>query len=111
MKAEIRERDVERYLIKQVKLFAGEVRKVKWIGRAGAPDRVVFLRGVAFVELKRPGKWLEPHQVREHMRIRNASQVPCVTMINSIGGVDKFIYDRMTEVTLPRPITMTDYTG
>lgn len=60
------ERDVEKYLIKKVKLLGGCVRKVKWIGRNGAPDRLVLLNGVHFVELKRPkGGKFSPHQIRE----------------------------------------------
>ena len=39
----IRESDVEKYLVKRVKALGGEVRKVKWIGRDGAPDRLVML--------------------------------------------------------------------
>lgn len=39
----MRERDVEQYLVEQVKAKGGEVRKVKWIGRNGAPDRLVLL--------------------------------------------------------------------
>jgi hypothetical protein len=40
---EIRERDIEAYLVKRVKAMGGEVRKVKWIGRNFAPDRLVVL--------------------------------------------------------------------
>lgn len=39
----MRERDIENYLVKRVKAMGGEVRKVKWIGRIGAPDRLVML--------------------------------------------------------------------
>ena len=39
----ILERDIERYLVGRVKALGGEVRKVMWIGRAGAPDRLVML--------------------------------------------------------------------
>lgn len=66
---ELRERDIEKYLVKKVKEAGGEVRKLKWIGRRGAPDRVVFLNGTTFVELKAPGKKLEAHQKREHERM------------------------------------------
>ena len=41
--ATIRERDIERHLVKRVKELGGEVRKVQWIGRRGAPDRLVML--------------------------------------------------------------------
>ena len=37
------ERDIEDYLVKRVKAMGGEVRKVQWIGRNGAPDRLVML--------------------------------------------------------------------
>lgn len=38
-----RERDIERHLVKRVKALGGEVRKVQWVGRSGAPDRLVML--------------------------------------------------------------------
>jgi hypothetical protein len=37
------ERDIERHLVKRVKALGGEVRKVQWVGRRGAPDRLVML--------------------------------------------------------------------
>lgn len=64
---------IEDHLVKQVKLCGGEVRKVKWIGRRGAPDRLVGLPGLAggwWVEVKAPGESCEPHQLREHKRMR-----------------------------------------
>ena len=68
----MREREVEAYLIRQVKVRGGETRKVKWIGRKGAPDRLVGLNGDScLVELKKPkGGILEAHQMREHERLR-----------------------------------------
>jgi hypothetical protein len=50
----IRERDIEAYLVKRVKAIGGEVRKVKWIGRKSAPDRLVMspIHGAMWVELK-----------------------------------------------------------
>ena len=70
----IRERDVERALVKRVKAEGGEVRKVQWIGRRGAPDRLVLLpdRGPLFVELKAPGGRLSRLQDVEHRRLRAA---------------------------------------
>lgn len=49
-------------------------RKVTWVGRIGAPDRL-FSRadtGPFFVEFKRPGKTPLPHQDREIGRMRKA---------------------------------------
>ena len=100
----MRERDIERYLCKKAKALGGEVRKVKWIGRRGAPDRLVMLPGVfmlkrgrdhvtagrtIWVELKAPGKKAEPHQLREHKRMQALGQR--VEVIDSFGGVDKLL--------------------
>ena len=48
----MRESEVEAYLVKRVKELGGDTRKMKWIGRRGAPDRFVMLYGGFFVELK-----------------------------------------------------------
>ena len=40
---QLRERDIEAYLVKRVKALGGEVRKVQWIGRRAAPDRIAML--------------------------------------------------------------------
>ena len=96
--ATIRERDIERRLVKRVKELGGEVRKVQWIGRRGAPDRLVMLPPEAYVdaahcciwvELKTPGKKAEPHQVREHERMRAMGQR--VVVIDSIEGVEELL--------------------
>ena len=89
------ERDIEKYLKERVIFLGGEVRKVKWIGRPHAPDRVVMLRGVYFVELKRPGEDLRPGQEREHKRMRFAGAD--VRMVSTIEGVDAFILELQTK--------------
>lgn len=72
----IRESVIEEYLVKRVKSLNGEIRKVGWIGRRGAPDRIVMLPGGTLIwfELKRPGGKPEPHQEREHARLRAMGQ-------------------------------------
>lgn len=94
----IKERDVERYLCRKVKEMGGEVRKVQWIGRRGAPDRLVMLQWeyhdmnynlTIWVELKAPGKKPEPHQVREHKRMRELGQ--WVEVIDSFEAVDALL--------------------
>ena len=58
------ERDIEQYLVEQVEARGGQAHKIKFIGRRGAPDRLVILPdGVMhLVELKRPGGRLSPAQ-------------------------------------------------
>lgn len=69
----MRERNVEDHLKDLARFHGGSTRKVKWIGRRGAPDRLVLLPGkFFFVELKRPGKDAEDHQTREHLHLFRA---------------------------------------
>jgi hypothetical protein len=107
-----RESEIENYLVERVKALGGEVRKVKWIGRNSAPDRVVMLPGtppiagalpemlapprMVWVELKAPGlAALFPHtpherkQHREHERMRKMGQR--VVVIDSFEGVDEVL--------------------
>ncbi len=97
----MRERDIERHLVRRVKELGGEVRKVVWQGRRGAPDRLVMLpvhavrsgrwsscRGI-WVELKAPGVKAESHQIREHIRMRAMGQV--VVVIDSIESVEELL--------------------
>ena len=46
MNEHIRERDIEKYLVKQTRAHGGVLRKVQWIGQRNAPDRVLFLPNV-----------------------------------------------------------------
>lgn len=82
-----RESQIEDRLVKRVKELGGEVRKVKWIGRTGAPDRLVMLPprysydveggwkdNTIWVELKAPGVKVSAHQLREHERMRKMGQ-------------------------------------
>lgn len=43
----MKERDIEKYLVERVKALGGEVRKVQWVGRKSAPDRLVMLPAIA----------------------------------------------------------------
>lgn len=94
----MRESEIEKYLVKRVKELGGEVRKVKWIGRRGAPDRLVMLphivngcitAGTVWVELKATGKKAEPHQLREHKRMQAMGQY--VVVVDSKEGVDALL--------------------
>lgn len=111
----MRESKVEKHLVARVKALGGEVRKVKWIGRRGAPDRLVLLpvrQGYQlvdkmvgrqrnderrleasdkcthpFIELKRPGLDAEDYQAREHERLRAAGFV--VLVLDTIEKIDE----------------------
>lgn len=106
------ERDIERYLVKRVKALGGEVRKVQWIGRKGAPDRLVMLpcrpigatgrvlrytpSQTIWVELKNPETIktfpANPHeraQHREHQRMRAMGQR--VEVVGTIEQVDALL--------------------
>lgn len=96
----MRERDIEAHLVKRVKELGGEVRKVQWIGRRGAPDRLVMLPFLTYIgdpselntiwiELKAPGVKPELHQLREHDRMRKMGQR--VVVIDSIEGVEELL--------------------
>ena len=94
-----KERDIEAYLVKRVKELGGEVRKVKWIGRAHAPDRLVMLpecrsafaedAETLWVELNAPGIKPRPGQLREHERMRRLGQR--VEVVDSVDGVDEVL--------------------
>ncbi len=85
-----RESDIESYLVERVRDMQGEVRKVKWLGRHGAPDRIVMVPGrTIWVELKAPGEKAKPHQVREHERMRRMGQH--VVVVDSFEGVDEVL--------------------
>lgn len=85
-----RESDIEKYLCDRVIELGGEVRKVKWIGRNGAPDRLAMMPNCTiWVELKAPGEKCRPHQIREHERMRRMGQR--VEVIDSFEGIDEVL--------------------
>jgi hypothetical protein len=89
----MRESMIEAHLVRRVKALGGEVRKVQWVGRRGAPDRLVMLGTVwphaIWIELKAPGVKAEAHQLREHARMRAMGQR--VEVIESIEGVERLL--------------------
>ena len=86
---EIRERDVEAYGIRKAKEIGGEIRKVKWINRAHAPDRAFFKQGTHWIEFKAPGEEPRPGQAREFARM--AKQGAPVHVLDTFEAVDNFI--------------------
>ena len=91
---------VEDYFVEQCEANGALVRKLAYVGRRGAPDRMVvwsvlsestlYREGlVDFVELKAKGKTPDPHQEREHKRLR---ALGCdVFVIDSKEAVDRYI--------------------
>lgn len=81
---------IEAYLVQRVRETGGKVRKLKWIGRSGAPDRIVWwsINGTAvivFVEVKAPGKKMGELQKIECEKLRD-------------DGIDAFVIDTKEEV-------------
>ena len=59
----------------------GEIRKVQWQGRVGAPDWLVMHKGGAlFVEAKAPGEVPRRSQIVEFRRIYRASGIPVLVL-------------------------------
>ena len=102
----MRESTIEQYLVDRIKALGGEVRKVQWVGRQKAPDRVVMLpdsknepntyytRAPVWVELKNPetikhfpSNAHERAQQREHWRMREMSQL--VLVLGTKEQIDK----------------------
>lgn len=93
--AKLRERDIEEYFCGQVEKHGGLTRKMKWIGRDGAPDRFVLLGGkTVLVELKRPGGELRVNQHREHGRLKEKGAD--VRVVCTLEEVDIFIREMTT---------------
>lgn len=73
----------------------GEIRKVQWQGRVGAPDWLVMLFGGAvFVEAKAPGDVPRRSQIVEFRRIYLASGIPVLVIDraeNAIGIISALL--------------------
>lgn len=87
------EAKVEDYLKRRVKETGGHTRKVKWLDRLGAPDRLVWWQFPAccFVEVKAPGEEndLTEMQAREHRVLRETGWP--VLVLSTMSQVDEFI--------------------
>ncbi len=93
----MRESKLERRLVREVVRIGG--RAPKWVstGNRGVPDRLVILPGgrTIYVEMKAPGKPLEPLQVRWAKILRNLGHR--VYKIDSDEDIDKFINEVSSE--------------
>lgn len=97
---------VEDYFVEQCEANGALVRKLAYVGRRGAPDRMVVWGHysiddnsepyddphIDFVELKARGQKADDHQAREHERLR---ALGCnVFLIDSKEAVDRYIATR-----------------
>lgn len=91
MKVVMKEKDIEDYLVKQVReKLDGIAYKFTSPGRRSVPDRMCVVYGeVFFVECKAPGKVATPAQLREHAKLKALGQWVYVTSSKYV--VDKII--------------------
>lgn len=89
----MKEREIERVLVEEVKHLGG--RAYKWVspGNSGVPDRIVILPNTRpiFVELKTDTGRLSPLQENQIRRLKNLGQ--WVEIVKGIRGVKMFFQD------------------
>jgi hypothetical protein len=86
----MRECEIEQYFVKRCREAGILQRKFVSPGHRDVMDRITVFKGdVHFVEIKAPGKFLRPGQMREHAKFRIAGAK--VWTIDSIEGVEYFI--------------------
>lgn len=86
----MRERDIERKLVNEIRAAGGIC--PKWVapGFDGMPDRIVLMPGgkIAFVEVKAPGEKLRPLQLSRHKLLRRLGfKVFVLDNVVKIGGI------------------------
>lgn len=87
----MRENVVERRLTTRVNALGGMCVKVTPVSHSGIPDRLVLLPDgrSLWVELKRPGGEVKPHQVERHRRMAAINHP--VVVLSSCDEVDDWI--------------------
>ena len=67
----MRESEIEKYLVKRCKEEGILCRKIEYVGRRGAPDRMLVLGGIiVFVELKQESGKVSRLQKIEHNKLK-----------------------------------------
>ena len=94
----MRESKLEAELKRRVAASGGKTRKVRWLCRTGAPDRLIWWPGprAAYVEVKRPGEdvdWRSP-QGREISTLRADGWA--VYVLNDVSQIDGIIDEVMS---------------
>ena len=87
----MRERDIEKYLVNEVKKLGGRAYKCTSPGNAGVPDRIVILpdRPPIFAELKTDRGRLTALQNVQIGRLRDLGQD--VRVLYGMDGVSRFL--------------------
>lgn len=85
------EKNIERYLVREVERIGGQAPKWASPGNRGVPDRIVILPDgrTIYVEMKAPGKILRPLQRKWRKTLLGMGQE--YYLIDSIDAVDRFI--------------------
>ena len=88
------ESQIENYAKRLCDKYKILFRKVAWIGRRGAPDRLI---GYVFVEFKAPGLKPKAHQEREIARLRKYFRVEVIDSKDQV----KALIDEIRTQTSP----------
>lgn len=82
---------VQAHIKKSFEDIGALVRKIKYEGRNGCPDLLVLINGeILFIEVKKDENTdPEPHQIREHARMRKRGAT--VLVIGSKSEADKLV--------------------
>jgi hypothetical protein len=101
------ERKLEAYLVKRCKQLDLMTRKVQWIGRNGAPDRVIFGRWgeIVWVELKSLQGKLSVLQEQEIRRLHARYQL--VEVVRTIEELENVLV-HFRAPRLPDPDNSSD---
>ena len=87
------EKIIEQKLVRAVKDLGGIAPKFVSQGLDGVPDRMVLLPlgGIAFIEVKAPGKKPRPLQLARHKLLRNLGFK--VYVLDSVAGIETILSD------------------
>lgn len=87
----MRERDIEKKLVREIRRMGGEAYKWTSPGNDGVPDRIVMLPGgkLIFVELKADDGTLRPVQRVQIGRIRKLGQR--AEVVRGMKGLEDFL--------------------
>ena len=97
MNKKITEKEIENYLVRKIRNFAGRSYKLTSPTAAGVPDRIVLLNNcVFFVEVKRPDGKLTPRQVERLMELKGMLNCGCVyvprcAVLSSLEEVEAWV--------------------